>query len=99
MPTWPEIVSVLRLDGLWALALAVVLGGAIGMERELRGKAAGLRTNILICVGSALFTKLSTVLAGPTGDPGRIAAQIVTGGGFLGAGPSIHGKGSITRLS
>src|SRR5437867_4356778 len=99
MPNWPELVRVLRLDVVWTLGLAVLLGGAIGMERELRGKAAGLRTNILICVGSVLFTQLSTALAGPNGDPGRIAAQIVTGVGFLGAGTIIHGKGSITGLT
>src|SRR5438132_11630336 len=99
MPAWTDFVRNLRLDVFWSLALAVLLGGAIGVERELRGKAAGLRTNILICVGSTLFTRLSMVLRGPKGDMGRIAAQIVTGVGFLGAGTILHGKGSITGLT
>jgi len=70
------------------LLISVVLGGVIGLERELRGKAAGLRTNILICLGSCIFTMISTNLAGS--ESGRIAAQIVTGIGFLGAGAIIH---------
>jgi len=78
----------------------VVLGGAVGLERELRGKAAGLRTNILICVGATLFTVLSVSLAaGGWGDPARIAAQIVTGVGFLGAGTILHARGAITGLT
>jgi putative Mg2+ transporter-C (MgtC) family protein len=69
------------------LLLAAALGGALGLERELRQKSAGLRTNILIAVGSALFTIMSFDLAATTGtDPTRIAAQIVTGIGFFGAG-------------
>ena len=62
----------------------------LGLERELRRKAAGLRTNILICVGAALFTQLSVYVAGDPGDPSRVAAQIVTGVGFLGAGTILH---------
>jgi putative Mg2+ transporter-C (MgtC) family protein len=96
---WPELVRDLRLDLLWSLIMAVVLGGAIGFERELRGKAAGLRTNILICVGAALFTQLSISVAGSTGDPGRIAAQIVTGVGFIGAGTILHSRGHISGLT
>lgn len=96
---WPEIVETLRLDLLVYLLFAVLLGGAVGFERERRGKAAGLRTNILICVGAALFTRLSIELAGNGGDPGRIAAQIVTGVGFLGAGTIIRARGHITGLT
>jgi putative Mg2+ transporter-C (MgtC) family protein len=70
------------------LLVSVVLGGVIGLERELHGKAAGLRTNILICLGACIFTIISTSLTGS--EPGRIAAQIVTGIGFLGAGAIIH---------
>ncbi len=89
------------------LLLATLLGGAIGVERELAGKPAGLRTNILICVGAALFTQLSIDMAQlgftadhrPFGDPTRIAAQIVTGIGFLGAGAILHGQGSIIGLT
>ena len=69
------------------LLLAALLGGVIGLEREWRKKAAGLRTNILIAIGSALFTLMSIELTdAATGDTSRVAAQIVTGIGFLGAG-------------
>src|SRR5207237_5928656 len=86
------------------LALAVVLGGAIGLEREIKGKPAGLRTNILICVGSALLTDVSMriglVDGGPRiGDPARLAAQIVSGIGFIGAGTIMQGGGMVTGLT
>ena len=90
---------VLRLDLLAALAMAVALGGVIGLERELKGKPAGLRTNILICLGATLFTDLSRQLAGAGGDPARIAAQILPGVGFIGAGTILHARGSITGLT
>jgi putative Mg2+ transporter-C (MgtC) family protein len=73
--------------------LAAALGGIIGLEREASGKPAGFRTNLLICLGAALVTELSIEVArdvelpgGFRADPGRIAAQIVSGVGFLGAG-------------
>ncbi len=94
-----SLVRDLRLDLLLHLALAVILGGAIGLERELRQKAAGLRTNILICAGAALFTELSLAMTAEFGDPSRIAAQIVTGVGFLGAGAIIQGRGTVTGLT
>ena len=89
------------------LLLATVLGGAIGLEREMAGKPAGLRTNILICVGAALFTQLSVDVAQvgftadgrPYGDTSRIAAQIVSGIGFLGAGAILHGEGAVVGLT
>jgi putative Mg2+ transporter-C (MgtC) family protein len=84
------------------LGLAVLLGGAIGLERELAGKPAGLRTNILICVGAMLFTLMSVELAfeGPGhGDPTRVAAQIATGVGFIGAGTILHARGAVTGLT
>ena len=69
------------------LLLAAVFGAALGVEREWRNKDAGLRTNILIAIGSALFTLMSIELTdAKTGDTSRVAAQIVTGIGFLGAG-------------
>jgi putative Mg2+ transporter-C (MgtC) family protein len=89
------------------LVLATILGGAIGLEREMAGKPAGLRTNILICVGAALFTQLSIDIARvgftqdgrPFGDTTRIAAQIVSGIGFLGAGAILHGEGAVVGLT
>ena len=68
------------------------LGGAMGLERELTGKPAGLRTNLLIAVGAALLTIVSRHVASETGDPGRIAAQVVTGVGFIGAGAIIQAR-------
>src|SRR5215831_4035629 len=99
MPTWAEIVKNLRLEELYGLAVSILLGGIVGMERELRGKAAGLRTNILICMGATLFTQLSMGFAGASFPKGQLAAGIVTGVGFLGAGTIMHGKGSITGLN
>ncbi len=98
----PALGDVLHFDVLLQLGLAVLLGGAIGLERELAGKPAGLRTNILICVGAMLFTLMSVRLAflGPGhGDPTRIAAQIATGVGFIGAGTILHARGAVTGLT
>jgi putative Mg2+ transporter-C (MgtC) family protein len=89
----------LRLELLLQLLLAILLGGVVGLERELKGKPAGLRTNILICVGATLFTVLSHRLAGGRGDPGRVAAQILTGVGFIGAGTILHLRGAVTGLT
>jgi putative Mg2+ transporter-C (MgtC) family protein len=87
------------LDLTIRLLLAAGLGATIGLERELRRKAAGLRTNILIAVGSALFTILSVDFGGIGGTPDRIAAQIVTGVGFLGAGAILHSGVSVQGLT
>src|SRR5262245_50659299 len=82
------------------LLLATLLGGIIGVEREIRDKPAGLRTNILICVGSTLFMTISTQVAASVGsDPTRIAAQIITGIGFLGAGAVLHSHGFVVGLT
>src|SRR5215467_14531156 len=81
------------------LIVAAILGGVIGLERELRHKAAGLRTNMFICFGAAMFTILSDALAQEhTGDHTRIAAQIIPGIGFIGAGSILHARGSVTGL-
>jgi putative Mg2+ transporter-C (MgtC) family protein len=89
----------LRLELLVQLLLAVVFGGAIGLERELSGKPAGLRTNILICIGATFFTVLSLHVAASRGDPGRVAAQILPGIGFIGAGTILHMRGAVTGLT
>ena len=83
------------------LILAAFLGGIIGLEREIRRKSAGLRTNMFICIGSALFTMLSDELAGKygIGDHTRIAAQIISGIGFLGAGAIIRERGTVVGLT
>ena len=98
------VLEVLRVDLLGKLALATVLGGVIGWEREASGKPAGLRTNILICIGAALLTELSihfsTITDGePRWDPARITAQIVSGIGFLGAGTIMQARGTVTGLT
>jgi putative Mg2+ transporter-C (MgtC) family protein len=80
------------------LLFALLAGGLIGAEREFRDKAAGFRTLILICTGAALFTMLSARFA-VTGDPGRIAAGVVTGIGFLGAGTILRDRGRIMGLT
>jgi putative Mg2+ transporter-C (MgtC) family protein len=82
----------------------VLLGGAIGIEREIKGKPAGLRTNILICVGAVLLTDVSLNIGlidgdGRVGDPARLAAQIVSGIGFLGAGTIMQARGTVTGLT
>lgn len=78
------------------LVLAVVLGGAIGLEREIKHRPAGLRTNLFICLGAAMFTLLSDALAVRyLGDHTRIAAQIIPGIGFIGAGSILHNRGSL----
>jgi putative Mg2+ transporter-C (MgtC) family protein len=82
------------------LLLAAILGGAIGLERELRHRPAGLRTNLFICFGAAMYTILSIKLAGEfTGDHTRIAAQIIPGIGFIGAGSIIHARAGVTGLT
>lgn len=82
------------------LVVASVLGGIIGLEREFKRKPAGLRTNLFICFGSALFTLLSDALAARWGgDHTRIAAQIIPGIGFIGAGSILHSRGSITGVT
>lgn len=96
--------SGLRLDLLGRLLLAAALGGVVGLEREWSGKPAGFRTNLLICVGAALLTELSMSVAraadpGMAADPARIAAQIVSGIGFLGAGTIIQSRGSVMGLT
>ncbi len=85
-------------EDLIKIILAVLAGGLIGLEREWRDKAAGFRTLIFICVGAALFTILSVRIAGGN-DPGRVAAQIVTGIGFLGAGVIIRDNGKVLGLT
>jgi putative Mg2+ transporter-C (MgtC) family protein len=95
---------IMLIHGCTSLILAIILGGAIGLERQLKGHAAGLRTNVLVCLGAALMMVVSDEIArewNQTGghtwvDRGRIAAGIITGIGFLGAGAIIN-IGSVQR--
>lgn len=91
------------------VVLAIICGGIVGLERQISNKPAGMRTNILICVGAALYTIMSVFItqhmqgavAGTVGviDPGRVAAQIVSGVGFLGAGMIIQSRGNVMGLT
>jgi putative Mg2+ transporter-C (MgtC) family protein len=90
----------LNLEIIFKLFLASLLGGLIGLERELSHKPAGLRTNMFICVGSCLFTILSEEMAHRFGgDPVRIAAQLIPGIGFIGAGAILRDRGSVVGLT
>ncbi len=80
------------------IVFAIVVGGVIGAEREYQDKSAGFRTIIFICVGSTLFTMFSIKIANNS-DPGRIAAQIVSGVGFLGAGAILRDHGRVVGLT
>jgi putative Mg2+ transporter-C (MgtC) family protein len=85
---------------IYRLLLAAVLGGIVGLERQLHQKPAGLRTNMFICLGSALFTLLSDELANRFGgDHARVAAQLIPGIGFIGAGAIIRERGSVVGLT
>jgi putative Mg2+ transporter-C (MgtC) family protein len=104
LPSWIEA---FRFPVLGRLALATALGALVGLERELAGKPAGLRTNILICVGATLLTEASLGIATSgfathelvRSDPGRIAAQIVSGIGFIGAGTILVARGNVLGLT
>ncbi|HET7520849.1 MAG TPA: MgtC/SapB family protein [Candidatus Limnocylindria bacterium] len=89
-----------QLEPLLRLAAALVLGAAVGLERELQRMPAGFRTHALVGLGSAIFTVVSAyAFPGPISDPTRIAAQIVTGVGFLGGGAILHYRGSVRGLT
>jgi putative Mg2+ transporter-C (MgtC) family protein len=89
-----------QLEPLLRLLVALALGAVVGWERELQRMPAGFRTHALVGLGSALFTVVSAfAFAGPLTDPTRIAAQIVTGIGFLGGGAILHYRGSVRGLT
>jgi putative Mg2+ transporter-C (MgtC) family protein len=88
------------------LLIAAICGGVVGLERERSRRPAGLRTHVLVCVGSALLMQVSLSMyymvradGGTTGDPGRIAAQVVSGIGFLGAGTIMREGANIRGLT
>jgi putative Mg2+ transporter-C (MgtC) family protein len=91
---------IINPDDFYRLGMAILVGGIIGAERERHKKAVGLRTLILISMGSALFTILSNRIGlGFSNDAGRIAASIVSGIGFLGAGVILEERGRVTGLT
>lgn len=104
---WQHFIDLLRREmasgivgsSLTRLVLASILGGLIGLEREWKHRAAGLRTNMFICFGAALFTVLSRGLAAEPSDYTRIAAQIIPGIGFIGAGSILHTRGSTSGIT
>jgi putative Mg2+ transporter-C (MgtC) family protein len=98
---WDSLIGVL-LPFLFRCGAAALCGAMIGIERELKGKPAGFRTNILICLGSAIYMTVGLLLVRASGneyDPTRIAAQVVTGIGFLGAGCIIQADRRVTGLT
>jgi putative Mg2+ transporter-C (MgtC) family protein len=86
-------------DTVLKLVIAAILGGVIGLERELKGKPAGLRTNMFICFGAAMYTLLSFRFSPAPMDHNRITAQIIPGIGFIGAGAILHSGGSVTGIT
>jgi putative Mg2+ transporter-C (MgtC) family protein len=101
---WVLLTETFRLDLLGELLLAVLIGGLIGFEREASGKPAGLRTNILICLGATLITDVSLNMGiglpeAGRADAARLSAQIVSGIGFLGAGTIMQARGMVTGLT
>jgi len=82
-----------------AIGVAVLCGGIVGFERQMRGKPAGIRTNILICLGTTIFVKLSTLYSGQNADMTRVLGQVVTGIGFLGAGVILARGGHVRGVT
>jgi putative Mg2+ transporter-C (MgtC) family protein len=108
MPSVQHIYDILRNEmnsmvgvSMVRLVVAAILGGLIGLERELKHRPSGLRTNLFICLGAAMYTLLSDALAVEhIGDHTRIAAQIIPGIGFIGAGTIIHaGRDLVTGIT
>ena len=81
------------------LAASIACGGIVGLERQLRGKAIGIRASILICLATQVFVRLSVSLQGSGADPTRVLGQVVTGVGFLGAGVILARGGAITGVT
>src|ERR671914_2978750 len=81
------------------LGTAILCGGIVGLERQLRGKAAGMRTSIMICLGTELFVGLGASFAGDRVDPTRVLGQVVTGIGFVGGGVILAREGAIIGVT
>lgn len=100
-----HILTIDNSDILIRIIFSIVLGSIIGLEREITNKSAGLRTQIMVCLGACIFTILSiygfttAVTIYPIGDPSRVAAQIITGIGFIGAGTVLRQGLTVTGLT
>jgi len=81
------------------VGVAVLCGGIVGLERQLRGKPAGVRTSILVCLGTSIFIHLGASLSDSGADPSRVLGQLVTGVGFLGAGVMFSREGVVTGVT
>ena len=92
--------SLVSDEAVYRLLVACILGAIVGVEREWKAQSAGVRTNLLICMGCAFFTLMSAILAGDTGtNKGQVASNIVQGIGFLGAGLILHNKSRVSGLA
>lgn len=91
--------SALELSFWIRVGVSILCGGAIGLERQLRGKPAGVRTSILICLGSMMYVSLGSVVVTEYTDPTRIIGQVVVGVGFLGGGTILSERGSVKGLT
>jgi len=84
----------------WAsIGMAVLCGAIVGLERQVRGKSAGVRTSILICLGTSIFIQLGAAVSSGQGDPSRVLGQLVSGIGFLGAGVIISREGVVSGVT
>ena len=101
LPLFESVADLARLLPVFLVrcGVAAVCGGLIGIERELKDKPAGFRTNILICLGASIYMAIGLLVPAEQVDPTRIAAQVVTGIGFLGAGCIIQSGGHIHGLT
>lgn len=81
------------------VGVAILCGGIVGLERQVRGKPAGVRTSILVCLGTSVYIHLGSALAGDGSDPTRVLGQLVTGIGFLGAGVMFSREGVVTGVT
>jgi putative Mg2+ transporter-C (MgtC) family protein len=89
----------IQLEFWKTVGVAVCCGAIVGFERQLRGKPAGIRTSVLVCLGTTLFVKLGALSSGDGGDPARVLGQIMTGVGFLGAGVMFTQGGAVLGVT
>ena len=91
-----SLLSPIKLEG---IAVAILCGLIVGLERQLSGKPTGIRTSSLICLGTYIFVAVSQLVQGPSVDPGRIVGQVITGIGFIGAGVILTRQGVVIGVT